>query len=271
MKCFAQEDNQTRLFNVFSRRFPDSCNGVAKLDAFIPPALELPVAVGSVLLLVLGAPEVMSGAVSLGSFFAFYQYVQRMIWPMEAIGGSLSQIQEGRASFSRIRAVLEMEPEIADTGTVEIEHFETLEVRNLSFTYPGKSDKALDGVSLTLRKGQTLGVVGETGSGKTTLVELLSRQYPVKPGTILINGHSIETIRLASLRRLMAIVPQEAFLFSRRVCDNLALSRDEWAQGEVEHAAESVRLHHEIEAWPERYNSMVGERAPISRAVSASA
>src|SRR5262249_429708 len=150
----------------------------------------------------------------------FYQYVQRMIWPMEAIGVSVGQIQEGRASFSRIKAVLEYDPEVKDTGNIEIERFESLEVRGLSFSYPGQTPKALNNVFFVLKRGETLGVVGETGSGKTTLIELLSRQYPVPPGTILINGHSIEDITLSSLRRIMAVVPQEAFLFSRQVGEN---------------------------------------------------
>lgn len=260
VKCFAQEENQTRLFNRSSKKFQRSCDSVARWDSFFPSFLELPVAVGSVVLLLIGAPEVMSGTVSLGSFFAFYQYIQRMVWPMEAIGSALGQLQEARASFSRIRSVLETKPDIEDDGGIELKTFESLEVRSLSFCYPGKTVKALDNVSFSISKGQTLGIVGETGSGKSTLIELLSRQYPVAPGTILINGYSIEQISLKSLRSLMAVVPQEAFLFSRRVVENLAFSRDEWTSEEVAGAAESVRLHQEILGWPEQYDSMVGER-----------
>jgi ATP-binding cassette subfamily B protein len=260
VKSFAQEENQTRLFNRHSEKFQASCNRVALWDCFIPVVLELPVAVGSVALLLVGAPEVMSGAVSLGSFFAFYQYIQRMVWPMEAIGNAIGQIQEGRASFSRIKKVLETEPDVVDNGQIELTSFESLEVRDLTFCYPGKTVPALANVSFRLVKGQTLGIVGETGSGKTTLIELLSRQYPVPSGKILVNGHSLEQISLRSLRRVMGVVPQEAFLFSRRVCENLAFSQDEWTPEDVTDAAEAVRLHQEILTWPEKYESMVGER-----------
>lgn len=260
IKCFAQEDNQTIRFNIDSRAFQNSCDKVARWDSFFPPALELPVAAGSVLLLLLGAPEVIHGAVTLGSFFAFYQYIQKIVWPMEAIGAAISQIQEGRASFTRIRAIFETRPDVEDTGTIHIENFETLEVKNLSFSYPGKVAKALDNVSFTVHRGETLGIVGETGAGKSTLIELLCRQYPVPSGSILINGHSIENISLKSLRQIMAIVPQEPFLFTRKICENMALSRDEWELPEVQLAAASVRLDREIESWPERYNEMVGER-----------
>lgn len=260
IKCFAQESNQTKHFNEYSKKFQSSCDRVARWDGFFPPALEFPVAVGSVMLLLLGAPEVMSGAVSIGSFFAFYQYIQKIAWPMEAVGAAMGQIQEGRASFTRIKEILEMRSDIPDHGTIELQEFESLEVRNLSFAYPGKSMPALENVSFRLEKGQTLGIVGETGSGKTTLIELLSRQYPVPSGMILINGHSIETIKLSTLRKLMGIVPQEAFLFTRQVDENLALSQDDWEIDDVRQAAASVRLDQEIESWPGRYEEMVGER-----------
>jgi ATP-binding cassette, subfamily B, multidrug efflux pump len=260
IKCFAQEQNQTGHFNEYSKKFQLTCNTVARWDAFFPPALELPVAVGSVLLLLIGAPDVVSGAVSLGSFFAFYQYIQKIVGPMEAIGAAIGQIQEGRASFTRIKEILEMRSDVADMGTIELPSFESLEVKGLSFTYPGKLQPALQNISFNISKGQTLGIVGETGAGKTTLIELICRQYPVAPGTILINGHSIEDVKMSSLRHLMGVVPQESFLFTNQVDANLALSKDEWAHEEVKSAAASVRLDQEIESWPQRYQEMVGER-----------
>lgn len=260
IKSFAGEENQTREFNRTSNAFRSSCDRVAAWDAFFGPSLELPVALGSVLLLLVGTPHVISGAVSLGSFFAFYQYIQRMIWPMSAIGIGLGQVQEARASFARIREVLEAEPDVPDTGDVELEALESLEVRDLSFTYPGAKLKALDGISFRIARGECLGIVGPTGAGKTTLIELLTRQYPVPPGTILVNGIAVERIRLASLRKLFAIVPQDAFLFSRRVSENLALGLEIWDLDDVRAAARDVRLDQEIESWPDRFDALVGER-----------
>jgi ATP-binding cassette subfamily B protein len=260
IKGFAQEDSQTAQFNRYSGKFRDACNDVARWDAFFGPALELPVALGSVILLVLGAPQVISGQVTLGRFFAFYQYIQKMIWPMSALGVGLSQVQEGRASFRRIREVLEMQPDVPDNGGIELERFDSLEVRNLNFTYPGTTAPALTGVSFELKRGESLGIVGMTGAGKSTLVDLLLRQYPVPPGTILINGISVEQIRMSSLRRLMSTVPQEACLLSRRVCVNFALGLEEWEMADVESAAGHVHLRQEIEGWPEGYNALVGER-----------
>lgn len=260
IKSFAGENNQTMQFNKHSGAFRHACDRVAAWDAVFGPSLELPVALGSVLLLVLGAPHVIAGTVTLGQFFAFYQYIQRMIWPMSAIGIGLGQVQEARASFKRIEEVLRFDPDVPDTGDVELKELESLEVRDLSFTYPGAKLKVLDGISFRLSRGECLGVVGMTGSGKSTLIELLTRQYPVPPGTILINGISVERIKLSSLRKMIGVVPQDAFLFSRRVSENLALGLETWDIGDVEAAARDVRLDQEIESWPNRYDALVGER-----------
>ncbi|HMN70198.1 MAG TPA: ABC transporter transmembrane domain-containing protein, partial [Bdellovibrionales bacterium] len=156
IKSFAQESNQTVQFNQHSGRFRESCDRVAWWDALFGPSLELPVALGSVMLLLLGAGSVIDGSVSLGEFFAFYQYIQRMIWPMSAIGIALGHVQEGRASFRRIREVLEFHPDVPDTGEVELSDLESIEVRDLSFTYPGAKLPALENVSFRLARGECL-------------------------------------------------------------------------------------------------------------------
>jgi ATP-binding cassette subfamily B multidrug efflux pump len=203
---------------------------------------------------------VISGRVSIGEFFAFYQYIQRMVWPMEALGVAIGHLQEGWASFRRIREVLEFQADVPDLGDVELEKLETLEVRHLSFAYPGSKLQVLEDVSFRLKRGECLGVVGTTGSGKSTLVELLTRQYPVPPETILINGISVERIKISSLRRLISVVPQEAFLFSRQVSENLALGVEAWDLDDVRETAGQVRLDREIESWPDGYQALVGER-----------
>ncbi|MGE0526285.1 MAG: ABC transporter ATP-binding protein [Bdellovibrionales bacterium] len=260
IKGFAQESNQTSQFNVHSAGFTRACDRVAYWDALFGPALELPVALGSALLLLLGAPAVIRGEISLGQFFAFYLYIQRMIWPMSAIGIAMGHVQESRASFRRIREVLEYPRDVEDAGDLEFEELQSLEVRGLSFRYPEASAPSLVNVSFKLERGQCLGIVGLTGAGKSTLVELLTRQYPVPAGTILINGVSVERIRLGCLRRLIGVVPQEAFLFSRQVQENLALGLEIWDLDDVRAAAGQVRLDREIESWPGRYEALVGER-----------
>lgn len=260
IKSFAQEHHQTQQFNIHSGAFRSSCNRVAFWDAFFGPALELPVALGSVILLLLGTPMVIAGQVTIGQFFAFYQYIQRMIWPMSAIGIGLGHMQEGRASFRRIQEVLEFEEDVPDSGEVEIAELKSLEVRDLTFHYPGTVQPALDRLSFRINEGECLGIVGATGSGKSTLIEVLTRQYAVPTGTILINGISVEKIKLSSLRRLIGVVPQEAFLFSRKVGENVALGLDTWKLDDVRDATQCVRLDREIETWPGAYDALVGER-----------
>lgn len=260
IKSFAQEHNQTVQFNKHSDAFRLSCDRVSWWDSFFGPALETPVALGSVILLVLGAPIVMNGEVTLGQFIAFYQYIQRMIWPMSAIGIGLGHIQEGRASFKRIAEVLRFQPDVPDTGDVEISQIDSLEIKNLTFQYPGHSHKALDNISFKLNRGQCLGVTGMTGSGKSTLIEILTRQYSVPSGSVLLNGISIEKIKISSLRKIIGVVPQDAFLFSRKVSENVALGLDDWDIDDVRGAARGVHIDQEIESWPGAYDALVGER-----------
>lgn len=260
IKSYAQELNQTRLFNVFSRNFELACNDVARVDAFFTPVMEFGVAIGSVILLLIGAPEVMSGAVTVGAFFTFYQYIQRMIWPMTAIGIGFTFVQQGRASFSRILDLLKTENDVPDVGEREVASFEELKVDRLTFSYPGNDRPVLKGVSFDLKAGETLGVVGSIGSGKSTLVDLLCRLYPVPEESIRYNGVPVEQLQKKSLRRLVSLVPQDAFLFSKKIQENIALGRNEWTMDEIRSMSELVNIAGEVDEIPEAYDAYLGER-----------
>ena len=261
IKSFKQEVAQTLGFNFVSKKLEMAANSSAKIDAAFAPQLEMSVTVGSVILLLIGAPDVWNGTVTVGSFFAFYQYVQRMVWPMEGIGLSLSQIQQGKASFKRIVDLLLTKPDVEDEGDeVAVEQFHKLEVRDLTFTYPGHSTPALRNVSFNLHAGETLGIVGTTGSGKTTLIDLLCRFYPAPANTIFINDIPIEKIQVASVRRLFGVCPQEAFLFSEKVVENLRFARDEASMEEIRLTTELVNVDREIGEIPQGYDGYLGER-----------
>lgn len=260
IKSFAQERFQTRYFQKFSKEFQGSCDRLAHIDAFFVPALEIPMALGCVVWLLVGGNQVIAGTLSLGMFFAFFQYVQRMVWPMEAIGFGIGHLQEGRASFNRIKNLLQTESDIPDQGTIEIKNFETLEVRDLTFTYPGQTRPALNHISFKLSAKETMAVIGPTGSGKSTLLSLLSRQYAAPLNTIFINGIAIEKIKISSLRKTLAVVPQEAFLFSKTISDNLELPGWSSDMYSSEDALRVVELDQEVLSWPSGLNSMIGER-----------
>lgn len=260
IKSFAQERFQTRYFQKFSKDFQNSCDKVAKIDSFFAPALEIPMALGCVVWLLVGGKQVIEGTLTLGAFFAFFQYVQRMVWPMEAIGVGIGQMQEGEASFARIKKLLETETDIPDEGTLSIDNFQTLEVRNLSFTYPGQNVPALKNISFKMSAQETMAIIGPTGSGKSTLLSLLSRQYPAPPNTIFVNDIAIEKIKVSSLRQILAVVPQEAFLFSKTITENLELPGWSSEVFTAEDALRVVELDKEVLSWPGGMQSMIGER-----------
>lgn len=259
IKSYVQEFTHTKLFNIRSREFENVSNKTAFLDAAFTPPLEFAITFGSVVLLIIGAPDVMSGAVSVGSLFAFYQYIQRMEWPATAIGLGMSHIQQGQASFARIRQVLEIPDEIVDTGAEDFDSFHSLEVRHLSFSYPAGRANVLRDISFSLKSGEILGIIGPTGAGKTSLIDVLGRIFNPTSGEILYNGRPIEKISMKSLRQIVTVVPQDAFLFSNKVSENISLGLD-LPQTQIESLVHSVDLSDEIRTFPGEYDAYLGER-----------
>ncbi|XGC80181.1 ABC transporter ATP-binding protein [Bdellovibrio bacteriovorus] len=261
IKSFAQEDNRTSLFNAVSSAFEKACNKVARIDAFFVPVMEFGVTSGSVILLFIAKDDIYSGAVTIGTFVAFHRYIQKMVWPMTALGMGFSYFQKGYASFDRIKEVLKTESDIPDDGTIEIQKFESLEFRNVSYKHQDSSVYVLKDVSFTLHAGESLGIMGPVGAGKTTLLHLLSRMYPLKEGQILVNGISIEKIKQESLRKTFLLVPQEAFLFSDTISENVSFGLHARAtEGEIMRMVGIVDLNKEIDALPHKYDSQLGER-----------
>lgn len=261
IKSFAQEDNRTKLFNGVSSAFEKACNKVARVDAFFVPVMEFGVTSGSVILLFIAKDDIYSGAVTIGTFVAFHRYIQKMVWPMTALGMGFSYFQKGYASFDRIKEVLQTDSDIPDLGTRTIEKFESLEFKNVSFKHRDSSVYVLKNVSFSLKAGESLGIMGPVGAGKTTLLSLLSRLYPLEEGQILINGFPLETFTQESLRRTFLLVPQEAFLFSESIAENVSFGLTETAgPDEVQRMTEIVDLTREIESLPHKFESQLGER-----------
>ncbi|UOF01124.1 ABC transporter ATP-binding protein [Bdellovibrio reynosensis] len=261
IKSFAQEDNRTSLFNAVSSAFEKACNKVARIDAFFVPVMEFGVTSGSVILLFIAKDDIYSGAVTIGTFVAFHRYIQKMVWPMTALGMGFSYFQKGYASFDRIKDVLKTNSDIPDDGTIEIQKFESLEFKNVSYKHQDSTVYVLKDVSFTLHAGESLGIMGPVGAGKTTLLHLLSRMYPLKEGQILVNGISIEKIKQESLRKTFLLVPQEAFLFSDSISENVSFGLHARAtEGEIMRMVGIVDLNKEIDALPHKYDSQLGER-----------
>lgn len=261
IKSFSQEENKLNHYNRMSLIFEKACNKVSKVDALFSPVMQFGVASGTVILLFVAGPDVLAGTATVGTFVAFQRYITKMVWPMTALGMGFSQLQKGMASYSRIREVLLQKTDIPDEGTIEIKDFESITVKNLSFQFPENSMPTLKNLSFEINAGEKVGLVGPVGSGKTTLLHLLNRLYPAPAGTILVNGNEITDVTQRSLHLQMAMVPQEAFLFSDSITDNLQMGLDqELTIDEVQKWAEVVDIRNEVESLPNQFESQLGER-----------
>lgn len=227
------------------------------------PLLDLIVGISSLLTLLYGGYLAIDGTISLGQFVAFNSYIGMLVWPMIAAGECITYVSQGLASLKRIMTISQEQPDIVDGAEVKpVEHLEgDLVFDHLTFSYPGESNApALSDISLHVEKGSTLAVLGRTGSGKTTLANLLMRLYDVKPGMIRIDGHALKQIPLRVLREDIAYVPQDNFLFSDTLENNIAFGVAEKDPEAVRQAARDACIHDNIMDFPDNYQTMVGER-----------
>ena len=229
-------------------------------EAMFEPAVGLSLGAATVIALGVGAWLVGTELITIGQLTAFTMYLGQLIWPMFAAGWVLSLLERGRAAWSRLQPVLDAPAGLVDTGTREMPAHADIAWDRVSFRYPGMAQPALEEIALTLPPGRTLGIVGATGSGKSTLLRLLLRQYEPDAGSVRLGGMPAPEIRLDALRRALAWVPQEPFLFSASVADNIALARPDATREQVIAVAELAAVHDDIARLPQGYETLVGER-----------
>lgn len=262
IKAFVQEKKQQYAFALECLNNKEKNMAVVRLQALFMPTLDLIVGLSMLLTLMYGGYLTIMGEITVGGFVAFNSYVTMLVWPMIAAGECVTGMSQGMASMKRITSILTASSEITDAqadSRITSIHGE-IDLHDLTFRYPGSEIPAVDHVSVHVPCGSTLAIIGRTGSGKSTIVSLLSRLYDVVPGMIHIDGHDIREIPLAVLRSQIACVPQDSFLFSDTISGNIAFAVDEWKQEEVEAAAEMACVHDNIIEFPEGYNTVVGER-----------
>ncbi len=263
IKAFVQEHKELAAFAVTNKVNQEKNLGVVRLQALFVPVLDLIVGVSSLLTLLYGGYLAISGTISLGQFVAFNSYISMLVWPMIAAGDCITYVSQGLASLKRIMVISEEQPDIVDGPEVKpIDHLDgDITFDHLTFSYPGeKHTPALEDICLHVEKGSTLAVLGRTGSGKTTLANLLMRLYDVKPGMIRIDGHALKQIPLQVLREKIAYVPQDNFLFSDTLENNIAFGVTEKDPEAVRQAARDACIHDNIMDFPDNYQTMVGER-----------
>jgi ATP-binding cassette subfamily B multidrug efflux pump len=229
-------------------------------EAGYEPAVGLSLSAAMVLSLGFGGWLVWRGEMTVGQLTSFGLYLSQLIWPMFAAGWVLSLIERGRAAWARLAPVLEAPLSVDDHGTRDAVAPGLLQVDGLHFAYPGQLRPALVGLGFELPSGQTLGIVGPTGSGKSSLLKLLQRQWPAAQGQIRWTGVLLDQYRLAALRQAIAWVPQEPFLFSVSVAENIALARPDATRAQIEAAARQAAVHDDILRLPQGYATPVGER-----------
>ena len=264
LKSFAQEPGSERDFAVTNQRLVDENMSLVRVHGVFHPLIELLGGATLAIILWVGGASVVRGRVSLGDFVAFAQYLSMLIWPMIAVGQAVSLLQRGSASLQRINALLSLPADIAEPQTPQPLRGASIEIRNLTFVYPGAEDRAdtpaLSNVDLRVAEGTTLGVVGLTGSGKSTLAHLIPRVFDPPAGTVLLGGVDVRDLSLTELRSAVGFVPQDPFLFSATIAENIAFGRPEATRDAIVRAAELAGIHDEITAFPDGYETRVGER-----------
>jgi ATP-binding cassette subfamily B protein len=252
---------ETRTFTDMSQDVVDKNVAVARIDALFDPTITFIVSISFFLSLAFGAIFVIHGTLTIGQLTSFTLYLGQLIWPMLAFGFLFNIVERGRASYDRIFTLLNIQPSIVDQPAA-LNQVPTGDVTfNLeSFTYPEASISTLNEIRFTLPQGKTLGVVGKTGSGKTTLWKLLLREVEGYEGSIHIGNHAIDEVTLNGLRAAVGYVPQDHFLFSATIAENIAFAKPAATHEEIIEAAKLAQIHEDILQFEKGYETLVGER-----------
>lgn len=262
IKAFVQERAEQKAFARANAFAMEKNLKVVKLQAVVMPLLDVVIGVSSLLTLLYGGYLALTGEISLGRFVAFNQYIAMLVWPMLAAGESITMLSQGLASIRRIQEVFEEKPEIFDRDGVEVPERIRGEIsfRNLTFMHSGHSEPTLKNISLEVPAGTTLAIVGRTGNGKSTLVNLLLHLYNTQNGMIFIDGRDINSIPLKTLRENIAYVPQDNFLFSDTLKHNIAFGVETEDMELITRATRAACIHENIVTFPDGYETIVGER-----------
>jgi ATP-binding cassette subfamily B protein len=263
VRAYAQEGAEVAAFNELNREYAERNLSLVRISAVMRPLIQFVIGLGMVIILWYGGTLAARGQITTGEFVEFTLYLTRLIWPLIALGYVVNLYQRGTASLKRMNAILAVEPTIAEAPNVrpqpDIEG--RIEFRNLTLAYHEHSQPVLKDINLTIEAGQTVALVGRTGAGKSTLVNLIPRLIEAPPDTIFIDGISVRDYPLAQLRSTIGYVPQETFLFSNTLAENIAFGvEQEASRADIEWAAEIAGLADDVRDFPEGFDTLVGER-----------
>ena len=265
IKSFVQEMQSATHFNVKNKSYFTKNMKLIKTIGLLHPLVGFLSMLSTIIATIYGGALVIDGVISIGDFVAFVTYIGMLTWPMMAIGFVYNQLQRGMVSLKRINTILDTPAEIIDVEVLTAlnEAYAVtpmVEINNLTFQYPNTKTPVLKNISLKLAAGETLAIVGKTGSGKTTLVNLLLRLYQVDSGTIKFGGYDLNRIPTKKIRDMIGYVPQDNFLFSKTVKYNIGFGREDISDDEAMAFAKAAHIHEEIMGFPKGYNTELGER-----------
>jgi ATP-binding cassette subfamily B multidrug efflux pump len=259
VRAYAQERPEEARFAAANEEYVSRNRRLIRVTGMLYPGIQFLMGLGALTVLWVGGRMVVAGTISLGEFVAFSVYVTMLFWPMIAVGWVVNLIERGEASMGRIGAILDAPVEIRDEDPLELREIQgAVTFRSLTFAYDGRP--VLHDIDLDVPAGATVAVVGPTGSGKTTLVSLIPRLWEAPPGTLLVDGHDVRRLPLEQLREAVGFVPQESFLFSSSVRENLAFGLRGGDAERAEQAAEVAQLSGDVRGFPKGFETPVGER-----------
>jgi ATP-binding cassette, subfamily B, multidrug efflux pump len=262
IRAYAQEKAEIESFKLVNREFVNRNLKLIRLSGIFHPILQFFIGLGFIAVLWYGGSLVIDGTISIGQFVQFTLYLGYLVWPMIALGWVINIFQRGMASMGRMHNIMSIEPTIRDAvNKLDIDAIDgEIEFRNLTFTYGEARDPALKEINLHIQAGQTVAFVGAVGSGKSTLMNLVTRLLDGEPGQVLIDGRPIREIPLGVLRGSIGYVPQETFLFSETIAENIAFGVEHTTREEIERAATEAGIIEDILEFPEGFDTLVGER-----------
>jgi len=262
VRAYAQEGAEIAAFETLNHEYAERNLGLVRISAIMRPLLQFLIGAGFVLIIWVGVPLTVSGAMTVGEFTTFNLYLGRLIWPLIALGYVVNLYQRGTASLKRLNAIQAIEPTITDAeGVHEQPPIQgRIEFRNLTFRYREGDEPVLRDIDLVIEAGQSVAFVGRTGSGKSTLVNLIPRLIEAPRGTVLVDNRPVQDYPLAQLRESIGYVPQETFLFSDTLADNIAFGVPKAERADIEWAAEIAGLGDDIHSFPNGFETLVGER-----------
>lgn len=260
VKSYVQEKPMGKYFLHQSNDFRTKSLSLAKVNALFYPLMVLLIGTSTIVTIFVGGMQVMAGTITPGNIAEFVIYVNMLTWPVTSIGWIASVVQQAEASMERINHFLETEPKIKNTSDLPLPPRGTIEFKNVSFVYPDTGIQALKDINFKIQPGEKVGIVGRTAAGKTTIADLLLRMFDPTDGRILIDNKDISAYNLRSLRDKIAYIPQDIFLFSDTIANNIAFGVEESKREEIIHYAKNAAVHEDIIGLPHQYDTYVGER-----------